>query len=146
MYTRCSRNTKESYNFSSRNFWKEPNLLTMQIHKIYFMSTRLVGMQGSAMQEVVLILTGKGPVFIVGLLTAGRQICPQTCPPCPPAGRREVWEATRLNRWRGRENAYLLFWQQTRMHHLCHPGSFSLSLSISAARKRCRRYLRTSAQ
>lgn len=105
----------------------------MRIHKIYFVSTWLIGVQGSATREVLLILIGKGPVVLVDLLRAGRQVCPQTRPPCPPAGRREVREATWLNQWRRPEDAYLLFWQQTRMCHLRHPGFSSFFVSISAA-------------
>lgn len=59
--------------FSSRNFQKEPDLLTMQIHKIFCMSLWLIGVQVSAMQEVV-ILTGDRPVFLVALLRARRRI------------------------------------------------------------------------
>lgn len=59
--------------FSSRNFQKELDLLTMQIHKIFCMSLWLIGVQVSAMQEVV-ILTGDQPVFLVALLRARRRI------------------------------------------------------------------------
>lgn len=133
MYTRCWRNAKEGYIFSSRNFWKEPNFLTMQIHKIYLMSTWLIGVQGSAMQEVVLILPGKRPVFLVDLLRAGRQVSSWTCPLCPPAGRREVWEATWLNHWWEPENAYPLSWVQTRMCHFFFPFFFLFQQHKSCA-------------
>lgn len=62
------------------------------------MSLWLIGVQGSAMQEVV-VLTGDWPVFLVALLRAGRQACPQARPPRPPAGRRGVWKVAWLNLW-----------------------------------------------
>lgn len=73
------------------------------------MSTWLIGVHGSAMREVVLILTGEGPVLLVDLLRGGKQVCPQTCSMCPLAGRRGVWNSTWLNHWRGPKDAYLLF-------------------------------------
>lgn len=42
----------------------------------------------------VLILTGKGSVFLVGLLRAGRQVCPQMCPLCPLCEERGVRACT----------------------------------------------------